>query len=204
MNSPVRGDRELLGCVLLARQVQSGELTWQAGCGEIARRVIDGRVNPNDGCALLAEISASTGCPALSEFEHLAHLQAGHEDIGVTAASCVSEILQECHRLVLSGLTATVNTTSQRTDETIAGRANRMLEPLIDSWCDRREIFPLRLLLPHFPVPERALTDTWGDLLTAIRSIRARHGCELPPQELDDLVSLQHFVDSMVHRKHVL
>ncbi len=101
MSNSTRGNNELLECVLLARQVQDGALTWQSGCIEIARRIVSGRVNANDACSLLAEISESLGSPTgLADFEHLAHLQHGHESLGYTSASCAAEIVQECHRLV--------------------------------------------------------------------------------------------------------
>jgi hypothetical protein len=101
MSTPTRGSNELLECVLLARQVQGGVSTWQSSCAEIARRVIAGRVNADDACSLLAEVSESLRSPKeLADFEHLAHLQHGHESLGYTAASCAAEILQECHRLV--------------------------------------------------------------------------------------------------------
>ncbi len=99
-----RGNNELLECVLLARQVQERALGLRVGCGEIARRIISGRVNANDACALLAEVSESLNSPDdLSAFEILAHEQRGHEHLGLTAESCAAEIVKECHRLVLSG-----------------------------------------------------------------------------------------------------
>ncbi len=104
MNTPTnRGNTELLECVLLARQVQEQSLPLQ-GCGEIARRIIAGRVNPNDACALLAEVSESLNGPdELWPFELLAHEQYGHEHLGITAESCAAEIIKECHRLVSLG-----------------------------------------------------------------------------------------------------
>ena len=105
MSSPSnRGNSELLECVLLARKVQDGELPWQEGCAEIARRVIAGRVNPNDACSLFAEVSESLpGAKALGAFEVLAHEQYGHEHLGMTAESCAKEIVEECRRLVSLG-----------------------------------------------------------------------------------------------------
>jgi hypothetical protein len=107
MSNPSRGDKELLECVLLARQVQAGELPLHGGCSEIARRVISGRVNPHDACSLLAEVSESLRSPKeLEDFEHLAHLQYGHEHLGYTKASCAADILQECQRLLDSSTSA--------------------------------------------------------------------------------------------------
>ena len=95
-----RGNSELLECVLLARRVQEGALPWPEGCGEIARRVVAGRVNPNDACSLLAEVSDSLpGVKELHAFELLAHEQHGHEHLGITAESCAVEIIEECRQL---------------------------------------------------------------------------------------------------------
>ena len=99
-----RGNSELFECVLLARQVQEDALPWQDGCGEIARRVVAGRVNPNDVCSLLAEVSKSL--PSVKElhaFELLAHEQYGHEHLGITAESCAVEIIEECRQLASLG-----------------------------------------------------------------------------------------------------
>ncbi len=99
----MRGNSELLECVHLARQVQDGSITWQAGCAEICRRVIAGRVNPNDACSLLAEVSASIRSPStLSGFEHLAQLQYGHDSLGYNADSIASEIIEECKNVIVA------------------------------------------------------------------------------------------------------
>jgi len=43
---------------------------------------------------------------------------------------------------------------------------------LIDAWCDRRDLRPLAQLLPAW-LANNGLTDGWGDVLDALRSIRA-------------------------------
>lgn len=102
--SGIRGNSELLECVLLARQVQDGLLGLREGCSEIARRVVAGRVNPNDACALLAEVSESLSGPnQLAAFEILAHEQYGHDHLGFTAKSGAAAIVAECHRLIAAG-----------------------------------------------------------------------------------------------------
>lgn len=96
-----RGNTELLECVLIARQVQDGSLPMISGCAEIARRIIAGRVNPNDACTLFAEVSDSLNNPdELSAFLALSHEQYGHEYLGYTAESCAAEIVKESHRLI--------------------------------------------------------------------------------------------------------
>ena len=102
MTTPTtRGNSELLECVLLARQAQDGSLPWREACGEIARRIIAGQVNPNDACTLLSEISQSlSDADELRIFELLAHEQYGHGHLGFTAESCAADILSECRLLV--------------------------------------------------------------------------------------------------------
>ena len=105
MSNPTnRGNTELLECVLLARRVQDGELPWQDGCGEIARRVVAGTVNPNDACSLLSEVSNSlSSVKELHAFKILSHEQYGHEHLGMTAESCAAEIVEECRQLASLG-----------------------------------------------------------------------------------------------------
>lgn len=96
-----RGDTELLECVLIARQVEDGSLSLISGCAEIARRIIAGRVSPNDACTLLAEVGVSLNNPdEPSAFWALSHEQYGHEYLGYTAESCAAEIVKESRRLV--------------------------------------------------------------------------------------------------------
>lgn len=46
---------------------------------------------------------------------------------------------------------------------------------LIDAWCDRRELRALARLLPAW-LANNGLTDGWGDVLDALRTIRADRG----------------------------
>lgn len=96
-----RGSTALLECVNLAHEIREGSLSWKEGCNQIASRIIEGKVNPNDACTVLAEISESLGTPKeLAQFEILAHEQFGHENIGITTEKCTVGILSECHRLL--------------------------------------------------------------------------------------------------------
>lgn len=66
----------------------------------LARAVLDGTVSPEVGCDLIAEVSATIGYPQeLEEFEHLAHLQHGHEQFGFSAASVESQVMEACKTL---------------------------------------------------------------------------------------------------------
>ena len=105
MNEHNRGNSELLECVLIAKQIETMEISWQIGCAEIARRTLAGRVSPNEICTLLSEISVSLDSPDdLSIFELIAHEQYGHEGLGITAASCIPDIMSECERLASHGV----------------------------------------------------------------------------------------------------
>lgn len=50
---------------------------------------------------------------------------------------------------------------------------NERLDWVIDQWCERRALRPLRLLLPVYP-GALAHTDQFGDLLEGLRDVK---GC---------------------------
>ena len=52
-----------------------------------------------------------------------------------------------------------------------AQRLISLLDALIDAWCDRRALAPLRPLLPAYP-PAPVHTDQWVALFEAIRAVR--------------------------------
>ena len=98
-----RCNTELLKCVEIAQKIKEEALSWKDGCNEIASCIVEGKVNPNDACTILAEICDSLGSPEeLSQFELLAHEQYDHEHVAITNESCTTEILNESRRL-LSG-----------------------------------------------------------------------------------------------------
>ena len=43
---------------------------------------------------------------------------------------------------------------------------------LVDAWCERRALKPLRHVLAGFPL-SNGLTDDWAGLLTALQNVRA-------------------------------
>jgi hypothetical protein len=49
-------------------------------------------------------------------------------------------------------------------------RLFRLLDDLIDRWCERRALHPLRLVLAGYP-PAPALTDEWAELYAALRNL---------------------------------
>jgi hypothetical protein len=67
----------------------------------VARQVLEGSVNPNQGCALIAEICERNSWPSeLTTFSALAHDQSGHEQFGLTSENTAPLILEECRKLL--------------------------------------------------------------------------------------------------------
>lgn len=67
----------------------------------VARQVLAGEIDPNLGCGLIAAIGEKIHHPtALMGFALISHEQYGHEGLGITAESCVPEILEACRELV--------------------------------------------------------------------------------------------------------
>ncbi len=83
---------------------------------------------------------------------------------------------------------------SVRTSDQLA----RVLNRLVDSWCQERQLDALRLLLPVWPL-HSPLTDGWGDLMVALRTIE--NSANLKPEERDSVHSAAEFVTGMVHAR---
>ena len=67
----------------------------------VARQVLAGEIDPNLGCGLIAGIGEKLRFPdALDTFLLLGHEQYGHEGLGITAESCVPDILEACRALL--------------------------------------------------------------------------------------------------------
>jgi len=62
---------------------------------------------------------------------------------------------------------------------------------LLNGWCDRRALQPLRIVLPHYPM-SNGFTDELTELARALKTVRAQLGATLPPQEFDKVVALLH------------
>ena len=76
---------------------------WLEDACRVAQQVVNGDMDPNFGCSLIAEINQKVGYRSeLEVFTALAHDQNGHERFGFTAQSCVAEILDACHDLLRS------------------------------------------------------------------------------------------------------
>jgi hypothetical protein len=67
----------------------------------IAKRIVSGELDPNEGCGLIGDINRELDWPdELSAFGLLAHEQYDHENIGITAEGCVPDIIEESKKLI--------------------------------------------------------------------------------------------------------
>ena len=74
---------------------------------------------------------------------------------------------------------------------------NGPLNALIETWCDRRDLRPLALLLPAY-VANAGLTDDWARVMEALYDLRARG--RLPNEEQAQIEHVIPVVERMVHR----
>jgi len=77
-----------------------------------------------------------------------------------------------------------------------------ILDPLIDSWCERRALKPLRLILSAYPIPAGTwLTDDCEHLLEALKDTRGLCSDILPSEERAALTRAMILLqDSLEHR----
>jgi len=69
----------------------------------VAEEVLARSIAPNVGCALIAAIAAKLSYPsALEPFVAIAHDQEGHDAFGMTAESCIDDIVHACRNLIAS------------------------------------------------------------------------------------------------------
>ena len=71
---------------------------------------------------------------------------------------------------------------------------HREMTALLNDWCDRRALEPLRIVLPHYPM-FNGFTDEMVALARALKTVRAQIGPTLPPKEFDRIVTLLHAVE---------
>ena len=60
-----------------------------------------------------------------------------------------------------------------------------VIDGLIDQWCERRALRPLRTLLPAYP--PNGLTDGWHELYDALRDVRSACRDELTEAEMQKI-----------------
>lgn len=72
------------------------------------------------------------------------------------------------------------------------------LDTLIDEWCERRALNPLRILLPAYPIL-MGTSDEWHNLYNALRDISTSNGDKLKGDERERLnrvvVAIQKMLD---------
>lgn len=56
------------------------------------------------------------------------------------------------------------------------------LDSLVNCWCERRALGPLRLVLQAYPLAS-SLSDEWHELYKALRLIRSQYDKQLPEEE---------------------
>ena len=68
---------------------------------KIAKAIIAGDISPNEGCRKIGEINFQLDWPEeLAEFGLLAHVQTGHENLGITAENIQGEIREAAEQLL--------------------------------------------------------------------------------------------------------
>lgn len=75
------------------------------------------------------------------------------------------------------------------------------IDKLIDGWCERRALKPLRFVLRSYPLCS-GLTDEWGALLESLKDIKGLCGSELTSAEKKTLVEVINAVDDAVYRRN--
>ena len=75
------------------------------------------------------------------------------------------------------------------------------LDKLIDGWCERRRLKPLRYILQNYP-PFSGLTDEWGALLESLNNIKGLCGDELTAEEKKLLIEVINAVHDAVYREN--
>ena len=69
----------------------------------IAQKIIDGFIDPSEGCDQIGKIAESLDyCDELLQFIHLSHLQTDHEKLGFNKENLKRDILTESEKLIKS------------------------------------------------------------------------------------------------------
>jgi hypothetical protein len=77
---------------------------------------------------------------------------------------------------------------------------NQKLDWLIDQWCERRALHPLRFLLAAYP-SVLAHTDQLGDLLEKLRDVKGLCRNELTPEELTLVISAINELEDSINKR---
>ncbi len=74
------------------------------------------------------------------------------------------------------------------------------LRSLIDGWCDRRALPVLAAILPAF-VSFNGMTDSWGELLFALKNVTAFHRERLTASEQETVADLRRAAERALDRR---
>ena len=74
-----------------------------------------------------------------------------------------------------------------------------ILRRLIDAWCERRALRPLAVVLGPYLAFD-GMTDTWGNLLNALKLVSARYHMDISESELDSVKDLIRAAEPVVYR----
>jgi hypothetical protein len=74
------------------------------------------------------------------------------------------------------------------------------LDWLIEQWCERKSLKPLKYILPIYPGP-LAHADQLGDLLEALRDVKGLCRDDLNPEELNRVISSINELEERVEKK---
>lgn len=80
----------------------------------------------------------------------------------------------------------------------IATNTFSKIDKLIDAWCERRMLKPLRFILKNYPL-HSYLTDEWGALLESLKDIKGLCVSDLTNEEKKVLIEVINIVDNVVH-----
>lgn len=75
------------------------------------------------------------------------------------------------------------------------------IDKLVDGWCERRALKPLRFILRSYPMVS-GMTDEWGALLDSLKDIKGLCGSELTPAEKKVLVEVINVIEDAVYRRN--
>jgi hypothetical protein len=75
-----------------------------------------------------------------------------------------------------------------------------LLDKLVDGWCERRALVPLRTILPAYPMMS-PLSDGWFELRNALRNLRCLRQPVVTDQEATDVEEALRTVELALDRQ---
>ena len=80
---------------------------------------------------------------------------------------------------------------------TMSPKLSSILDDLVERWCDRRALRPLRLVLVAYPAV-MSTSDAWHQLWGALRNVRGLNDIELPDPERQQVEEALRLVDRAI------